>query len=238
MNPCQAVLYPKRPCLSLYHHAKGHHEFSTHSRVTGVVKNTLTMGHPVLIHKYSFNHLFIVTIIIIKFKSIPNSHDSSKFWPSVAICSASDIGSRTLQPRRPSRTAGCCSKGTLSLGSEKGRPMKKSRDCWPNGDAGTDQVLIQITSSVPSSLHACNLNPSKDTIGMTLPSFLESQAQWGNTTLPYPSICLTEFRYWRVKTEQLTFYEEEELEDHSLPHESWNYSIKYFCFFPTYKGCP
>ena len=64
-------------------------------------------------------------------------------------------------------------------------------------------MLLTITSSVPSSLHACSLKPSNETMGMTLPSLRESQAQWGNTTLPYPSICLTEFRY--CKTNKQTY---------------------------------
>ena len=36
----------KKPCSSLYHHVKGHHDLSTLSKDTGWSKR-LTMGHPI-----------------------------------------------------------------------------------------------------------------------------------------------------------------------------------------------
>lgn len=55
-------------------------------------------------------------------------------------------------------------------------------------------------SRVPSSFAACNLKDAMPTAGTTWPSFLESQAQCGNTMSPYPLSSLANFRYCKRKT--------------------------------------
>lgn len=57
-----------------------------------------------------------------------------------------------------------------------------------------------LTSGVPSFLQAWSLKHSNPISAITWPSFRESQAQWGNTTSPYPSNCRATFRYYNTTT--------------------------------------
>lgn len=56
-------------------------------------------------------------------------------------------------------------------------------------------TVLYITSSAPSSLHACNLKLAAPAEAITCPSLRESQEQCGNTTSPYPTSSRANLRY-------------------------------------------
>lgn len=63
---------------------------------------------------------------------------------------------------------------------QNARPSSSTSHCLTQSHCNSTTWL----SSVPSSLHACNLIPLVPMATITCPPFLESQAQWGKTTSP------------------------------------------------------